>query len=127
MSNSKPESLGNFVRRIRAEKDLSLVDVERESARHGRRIVASYVNRIENDATRHPTADRLVALARGLGIPETELLAVAAGKIPLKRDAADELRLVAKFRELSAERRADVLKMIELWHSDEIARRRRRA
>ena len=62
------ETLGAFVRRIRTEKNLSCADVSKRSARQPqRRIAASYVNRIENDSKLCPTANRLKALADGLG------------------------------------------------------------
>jgi transcriptional regulator with XRE-family HTH domain len=108
-----PELLGNFVRRIRKEKKLSLAKVSKQSARFGQRISASYINRIENDPKRRVSVDRLNALARGLGVPVDELLAYALSKT--RHDDADELSLLARFRELSPERKADVLKIIELW------------
>jgi hypothetical protein len=39
---------------------------------------------------------------------------------------ADELHLLTRFRELSPQRKADVLKVIALWHSEESSRRTRR-
>jgi transcriptional regulator with XRE-family HTH domain len=56
-----------------------LSDVSRQSARFGKRITPSYINRIENDPTRKITADRLNALASGLGVPAQELFARAIG------------------------------------------------
>jgi len=88
MVNRTPEKLGDFVRRIRKEKSLSLRDVSKRSARFGKPITPSYISRIENDPTRRVTADRLNALAYGLGVSLDELLACAVGKIPA--DDADE-------------------------------------
>jgi transcriptional regulator with XRE-family HTH domain len=107
------ETLGDFVRRVRKEKRLTLADVSRRSARVGKRISRSYINRIENDPKRKITADRLNAFAHGLGIPVGELVSRVMGKIP--DHDPDALRLLHQFRELSPERRADVLKIIELW------------
>ncbi len=58
--NSKStETLPDYVRRIRIEKSLSTVDVERQS---GNRISDSYVTRIENG---YVTEDEIFAVARG--------------------------------------------------------------
>ena len=73
------ENFGDFIRRVRRQKNLSCADVSRQSARFGKRIAGSYVNRIENDPTRRATADRLKALAHGLGVPVEELFARAVG------------------------------------------------
>jgi transcriptional regulator with XRE-family HTH domain len=111
------EQLGDFVRRVRHEKNLSLQDVSNRSARFGQRIAASYINRIENKLTRRPTADRLAALAYGLGVPAPELLARAIGIAPSGK-SSDELHLLARFKELSPERKADVLRIVDMWYSE---------
>ena len=111
----KTERLGDFIRRIRTEKNLSCADVSRRSLRFGKPIAGSYVNRIENDPKLRPSADRLKALADGLGVPADELLARSVGLIHDNKDAA-EARLLARFRNLSPERQADILRIIELWH-----------
>ena len=69
------ETLGAYVRRVRKEKRLSCADVSDRSARFGKRISASYINRIENHPNLKVTADRLKALAHGLDVPADELLA----------------------------------------------------
>jgi len=109
------ETLGDFIRRVRTEKNLSCADVSRRSLRFGKPIAGSYVNRIENDPKLRPSADRLKALADGLGVPADELLARSVGLIQGDEDAT-EVRLLARFRNLSPERRADILRIIELWH-----------
>ena len=122
MANRSPESLGDFVGRIRNEKGLSLQGVSKQSARFGKPITASYVSRIENQLAKNPSPDRLKALAKGLGIPAEELLKRAAGLIASGGES-DELQLVTRFRELSPERRVDVLNMVDMWHSQETSRR----
>jgi len=112
------ETLGAFVRRIRIEKRLSCKDVEKRSARYGRAISGAYVNRIENQDKLNPTPDRLVALAKGLGIPPQELLARAAGVVSSNR-AGEDLHFITVFNELSAKRQADVMKIVDMWHSEE--------
>jgi transcriptional regulator with XRE-family HTH domain len=111
-----PEPFGDYVRRIRTAKRLSCADVERRSARFGKPIAGSYVNRIENDPRLNPSVDRLKALAYGLDVPVDEVLAQAIQIAPLKK-SPDELRLLARFRELSQQRRMDVLMITDLWYS----------
>jgi transcriptional regulator with XRE-family HTH domain len=109
------ERLSDFVRRIRKQKRLSLADVSKQSALFGPRISASYVNRIETDPTRNPSAASLKSLAHGLGIPVPELFAHAIR--PMSRDEADELALVTRFSELSPRRKSDVLALIQVLQS----------
>ena len=110
------ESLGDFIRRIRRGKNLSCADVSRRSARKPqRRISGSYINRIENNPKLRVTADRLKALADGLDVPADELFARSVGLVQGDEDAA-EVRLLARFRNLSPERKADILQLLELWH-----------
>jgi transcriptional regulator with XRE-family HTH domain len=115
---TSPETLSDFVRRIRREKHLSCSDAEKRSARFGRRISGSYINRIENDPTLRPTADRLRALANGLGVPVPELMARAFGLASYGERSSDELSLVTRYRELSPKRQADVLKLVDLYYSE---------
>lgn len=117
MANKSRETLGDFVRRIRKEKNLSLADVSKQSASFGKRITASYVNRIENNLKRRPGTDRLTALANGLGVPVEELFARATGIVHLG-NSSDELELITRFRELSPKRKADVLKIVDMWYSE---------
>jgi transcriptional regulator with XRE-family HTH domain len=86
-NNPSTNSLGDFVRRIRNEKCLTLAAVSNRSARFGQRITASYINRIENDPQRKVTADRLVALANGLGVPAWDLFACVAGVLKERADS----------------------------------------
>lgn len=122
MGNRSPEALGDFIRRIRDEKGLSLAAVAKRSDSLGHKITPGYINHIENDPTRQPTANKLKALALGLGIPLEELVARATGGVA-PGNKSDELRLVARFRELSPERKADVLKVVDMWHSEGPSRR----
>ena len=120
MANRSPETLGDFISRIRKEKNLSLADVSKQSARYGKQIAASYINRLENDPKRKVTADRLAALASGLGVPAQELFARAVGLDPYGEKSRDELYLLTRFRELSPERKADVLNIVDIWYSEDI-------
>jgi len=111
------DNFGDFIRRIRNEKGLSCKEVEKQSARFGKPIAASYINRVENNVMLRPTADRLMALANGLGIPVEELLARAVGVAP-SNDSSHEFELLTRFKKLSAERRDDVLKIVDMWYSE---------
>jgi transcriptional regulator with XRE-family HTH domain len=116
-ANKSSEGFADFVRRTRKLKNLSLADVSNQSANFGKRIAASYVSRIENNLQR-PTPDRLTALANGLGVPVQELLARAAGLVA-PGESSDELHLLTRFRELSPERKGDVLEIVDMWYSRE--------
>jgi transcriptional regulator with XRE-family HTH domain len=117
MPNQSLETLGDFVRRVRWEKNLSCEAVSQRSARFGPPIAGSYVNRIENNPHLRPSVDRLRALAHGLNIPIEELLARAAGLVPSDSDSNDAFRLVARFRALPPQRKADILQIVDLWYS----------
>ena len=112
------ETLSDFVRRIRREKRLSCADVSKQSARFGKRIAASYINRLENHSELKPTADRLRALANGLGVPVSEVMARASGDPFYEGMSDDELHLMTRFRELSRRRKNDVLKLLDLMYSE---------
>ena len=123
MANRSPATLGDFIRRTREEKGLSLEDVSKRSARFGKKIAASYISRIENEPARKVTTHRLAALAKGLGVPAAELLARSAGLVSPGGESPEELNLVTRFRELSPGRKADVLKIVDLWYSEESSQR----
>src|SRR5947208_12700072 len=71
--------LADYVRRIRNENSLSLAEV---STRSRGRISKTHINRIENGSVSRVSLLKLRALARGLSVPEDELIAVAQGKSP---------------------------------------------
>src|SRR6185369_9058528 len=91
-------------------------NVSNESIRCGKYIAGSYINRIENKPKLRPSPDRLVALAAGLGVPAEELFARAIGVVA-SGDSTKELELLARFRKLSPKRKADVLKIVDMWYS----------
>ena len=82
---------------------------------------ASYVNRIENKRIKNPSADRLRALAHGLGIPAEDLLARAAGLVA-PGGQSEELHLITRFRGLSPDRRVVVLNIVDMFHSEQFRR-----
>jgi transcriptional regulator with XRE-family HTH domain len=122
MVTRNPKPFGDFVQQTRQEKSLSCKDVEKRSARFGKRIAGSYVNRIENDSTLKPTAVALKALAYGLGVPPLEVLARAVGLVE-PGAKTEELQLLSRFNELSPEKRGLVLDIVEMLYSKELPRR----
>lgn len=113
------ETFGDFIRRTRRQKNLSCADVSKRSARFGKRIAGSYVNRIENDPTLNPTAVALKALANGLGVPAEELFARVVGFDP-EAESSMEIELLARFRELSPEHRDDLLSLADMWYQKDL-------
>ena len=116
MANRSPEHFGDFIRRIRDENGLSCADVSNQSVGSGKRISASYVNRIENKRIKNPSPENLRALAHGLGIPAEDLLARAAGLVAAGSQS-EEHHLVTRFRELSPDLRVVVLDIVDAFHS----------
>lgn len=114
-TKTAPESLADYVRRTRHEKNLSQGDVERDSARRGNRIAGTYVSRIENEIATNPSPKKLSALALGLNVPEDEVFAAARGKSLRGPDAREE-RLLTIFRELPLDRQDDLLDSARSMH-----------
>lgn len=80
------ETLGEFVRRTRAEKGFSTRTV---AARSGGSISDGYVSRIENGYAINPSPKLIRALARGLGIKEDILFSVVRGQAAQIDDIED--------------------------------------
>ena len=117
-----PKPFGDFVQQTRHEKSLSCKDVEKRSARFGKPIAGSYVNRIENNPALHPTAVALKALAYGLGVPPAEVFLRAVGLVEPGIES-EEVQLLSRFRELSPEQRSFVLDLVDMLYSKELLRR----
>lgn len=73
------ESLADYVRRVMSEKGLTYREVQARS-RNG--ITTGGVSDIVQGKTKNPGIHTLSALARGLGVPEEEIISVARGKDP---------------------------------------------
>lgn len=121
------ESLADYVRRVRAEKGLSLTDVQRQSARSGPAIAGTYVNRIENGQALNPSTDRLKALARGLHVPEEEVFARARGVPPKTGLEAREAELVSYFRELGPDEQRFLIVTTKALHRERRSSPRRKS
>jgi len=116
------ESLADFVSRVRNSKGLSLLDVEKQSARRGHRIAGSYVSRIENGHKKNLTKKTIVALACGLGEPEAVITAVWMGRSTGKNEDSRDVQLLAHFHELSDEYKDNLLKIARLFNAEHGAR-----
>lgn len=84
-------SLEAFVRKVMSDKGLSGFDVQRAS---NNAIHQTTVSRIRNGDVKNPSVPTLKALAKGMGVPEHELMAVARGLSIEKGNLAHE-RLAA--------------------------------
>lgn len=112
MDSKKLETLGDFVKRIRFEKNLTTTEVESRSRRGGKTGISNgYITQIENDPSINPSWKKLQALALGLGISETELMNVAGGKANTEDFTGKFELLSLKFGELKGEKKlkAEVL------------------
>jgi len=118
MATTNPKPFGDFVQQTRQEKNLSLKDVEKRSARFGKPIAGSYVNRIENNPALNPTAAALKALAYGLGVAPEEVFLRAVGLVD-SGDKSETVQLLSRFKELSAEKRIFVLDIVDMLYSKE--------
>lgn len=105
------EGLADYVRRLRHEKDLSLADV---SNRSGGGIGRTHINRIENGEAHGVSVEKLRALAKGLGVLEEEIFAVARGKTTSGELTFDELRMLELYRKLSPEKRIEAIAHLEV-------------
>lgn len=88
MSN---QSLAEYVTQIMAERHLSTYDVERAASK---KISQTHVHRIKSGEVPSPSTPKLKALAKGLGVQEHELFAIARGLTPGTANLAHE-RLAA--------------------------------
>lgn len=107
-----PESLADFVRRVRNEQGWSLAEVERRS---GHRIGRSHISRIENGESPNPSLQKLQALAIGLDVTEEELFARVRGKVLSEPDAREE-KLITKFRQLPEQWQRDLMRIVDVLH-----------
>ena len=96
------EGLDHYVRRVLREKQLTLSDVERRAEGH---ISDSYVGSISTGSIKNLTVGKLKALARGLGVAETQVFAACGVSLPDLEEFVDSefAYLFYKYRELSEE------------------------
>lgn len=109
--STERETLGDYVRRVRNEKRLSLREV---SLRSGGQIANSHISRIESGEARGVSVDKLRSLAKGLGVPEDELFSVARGRSGAGDLNAEEWRIIHYYRNIPYERQLDLLSYSEM-------------
>lgn len=121
------ETLGDFVRRVRTEKRLSLAEVQVKAKRAGHEIGTTHINRIENGFIEagSVTPKKLIALAAGLGVSEDEIFDVVRGKAGSDDPQQNELRLVEYFRTLSPDSREILLAYAEMMSVRDTGKGRR--
>jgi transcriptional regulator with XRE-family HTH domain len=107
------EELADYVKRIRKAQGWSLNEVARRS---GGGISNGYISQIENRYYINPTRDKLIALAKGLGVTEAEIFAVATRQ-PIdegSRRTEEHLRLIEMFNDIPRQCQQDVLDLLEV-------------
>lgn len=120
--NAGRESLADYVRRLRGEKRLSLAEVSNLS---GGQITRSHISRIENGELTNIGLDKLRALAKGLGVSEDEIFAIARGKSISGDLQLDESMLLEYFRTLSPDSREILLAYAEMMSVRDTGKGRR--
>lgn len=106
-----PTKLATFVVDIMKKNTLSSYDVERRSGDTKKeRISQSSVSKIINGDTKNPKIPTLKALAKGLGIPEAELIAVTTGK---QAESVISRTIASYINELPENVQEDVLLIVE--------------
>ncbi len=123
------EDLADYVQRVRnVELKVSLKAVEEAS---GGEIDSSYVSQIENRAVlgANLTLKKISALAKGLQVPEEEILAVIRGKAlnPDEVAEAEKSRFWAMYSDIPGQCRKDVMDLLlVLQRNHSISARHRR-
>lgn len=100
---------GQFIRQIRGAS----VGFSKIVGQPTGGIGKTHINRIENGSVARVSLTKLRALAHGLGVLEDDLIAVAQGKLPVADVTTNEEKLLNCFRQLSADRRKDILVMVQ--------------
>lgn len=107
------EGLDHYVRRVLHEKQLTLSDVERRAEGH---ISDSYVGSISTGSIKNLTVSKLKALARGLGVAETQVFAACGVSLPEGEEFSDTgfAKLFCKYRDLSIEHKQHLDTFLEM-------------
>jgi transcriptional regulator with XRE-family HTH domain len=106
------ESLSDYVRRVISEKGLNYREVARRS---GGAISHGAVGHIVNGVSTDVRTETLRALAKGLGVPEDEIFAVARGKaISEPKSPAEFGVLFYGWEEATDEQKAETLAAIRM-------------
>ena len=104
------ETLGQFVKRVREEKDLSTRDVEKKAKGE---ISDGYINQIETGVALNPSVKKLKALAKGLGINPEKFNQLIYGVSTNSKLTDDEQVLLYEYRRLDGRGQADIIKILQ--------------
>jgi transcriptional regulator with XRE-family HTH domain len=115
MTESSSQSLSYYVRRLLAEKSLSLADVE---LRASGKISDSRIAGLAAGDCDNLRYETLRALAKGLGIAEERLFAVAIGMENPEVQEYDFLVLYRKYTDLSSADRQEIDGLLALLHRE---------
>ena len=115
LTESSNQSLCHYVRRLLAEKSLSLADVE---LRASGKISDSRIAGLAAGDCDNLRCETLRALAKGLGIAEERLFAVAIGMENPEVQEYDFLVLYRKYTDLSSADRQEVDGLLALLHRE---------
>ncbi len=116
MQNTNADKLAEYVRTVLAEKKLSTYQVAKNA---GGGIDQSTVSRIKNGDIKNPSLPILKALAKGLGVTEEEIIALARGVQP-RTSAVNNERfqsMALKFDQLPPEGQEKTRELIDYLDS----------
>jgi transcriptional regulator with XRE-family HTH domain len=99
------ESLGEFVKRVRAENKWSTRDVARQADYE---ISDSYVSMIENETAQNPSPKLIKALAKGLKLDPEIFQKILYGTLPTSGLTESEQILVTRYRQADERAQADI-------------------
>jgi transcriptional regulator with XRE-family HTH domain len=109
------EKLADYLRRVIRDKDLSYRKVAQRS---GGRVSHATISDIINGRQKDIKTETLIGIAKGLGVPEEEIFAVARGATTMKNgfEQSDFARLYFKHGKLTKARQKEferIWKMVE--------------
>jgi transcriptional regulator with XRE-family HTH domain len=114
MARKRDGRLGEYILRTSKEKDLTLRDIE---ARSGGKITHGYLSKIISGSTKNVTVDKILAIARGLGVSEEDVFDAARGCAPHAEpdfSQSDFAALFFKYRDLTSDDKAEIDRLIKL-------------
>jgi len=107
------ESLGQYLRRIRKERNLTLRAVEGKTG-----ISNAYLSQLENSKITKPSPHFLNKLAECYDIPYERLMELSGYPLPeLRIDEKPAFRISGRFEDLTEEEKKRVLEYIEFLRS----------
>lgn len=117
MDSGKTLTLGEFVRKVRTDKGLSVAEV---SERSGGKISTSYVSKLELEPRVNPSFPKIQALAKGLGVTEAEITGIIKGQSADKNSVINEQfeNLGLRFSGLPASKKEKAQALIDLMERE---------